>query len=223
MRGRYGARVIGVLSPDRRPPVRGRLRSLAPETWVLAASGGLIALLVVLHVGNRATIDSDLLRLDLEANVPTWASSLLFGLAGLACLGVSATRRRGRRLWAGVGALALALSLDETAALHERLSADIGSTSAEWIVQPLVGLAAIALLLAAGRQAGGPAQRLLLAAAGALVLGHLAELATPAPEEGALAAALKIVEESFEMLVAAFVLAAAAARAAREDLLMRLS
>jgi hypothetical protein len=196
---------------------------LAPQTWILVVSGGLIALLAVAHVGNRATVDSDLLRLDLEGNVPTWASSLMFGIAGLACLGVSAAGRRGRALWAGVGALALALSLDETAALHERLSADIGATSAEWIVQPLVGLAAIALLLAAGRQTGGPAQRLLLAAAGALVLGHLAELATPAPEEGAVAAALKIVEESLEMLVAALVLAAAAARAARESLLMRLS
>jgi len=88
-----------------------------------------------------------------------------------------------------VGALLLVLSLDELATLHERLSAEIGATTAEWIVQPLPGLVAIALLVGAGRQAGGAAQRLLVAAVGALVLGHLAELATPAPEQGPAAAA----------------------------------
>jgi hypothetical protein len=160
-------------------------------------------------VVNRVTFDSDMLRLDLEANVPTWASSLLFGLAGIACIAAG---------WAGVGALALALSLDEVATLHERLSADIGATAAEWVVQPLVGLAAIALLLLTGTRASGAARGLLWAAAAALVLGHLAELATPAPEEGALAAGLKIVEESLELMVAAFLLAAATAQAGARQL-----
>jgi hypothetical protein len=174
-------------------------------------SGAAIALLAAAHAINRVTFDSDLLRLDLEANVPTWASSMLFGLAGLASVVVGAAARQ--RLWIGLGALVLALSIDELAALHERLSGQLGADAAEWIVQPLAGLAAIALLVAVGRQAGGSVQRLLLAAVAALVLGHLAELATPAPEEGPVAAALKILEESLEMLVAAFVLGAAVAHA----------
>jgi hypothetical protein len=184
----------------------------APHEWIVVASGATIALLVAAHVVNRLTVDSDLLRLDAEANLPTWASSGLFGLAGLAWLAVAAAERSERRLRATLGALLLVLSLDELATLHERLSAEIGASTAEWIVQPLAGLAAIALLVAAGRRAGATARRLLLAALGALVLGHLAELATPAPEEGPVAAALKIVEESLEMLVGAFALAAAAAR-----------
>jgi hypothetical protein len=203
------ARVISV-STQRRP-LRAPLRSLAPHGWILVASGAAIALLAAAHVINRVTFDSDLLRLDLEANVPTWASSMLFGLAGLACVVVGAAAHRS--LWVGLGALVLALSVDELAGLHERLSGELGATAAEWIVQPLAGLAAIVLLVAAGRQSGGSAQRLLLAAVAALVLGHLAELATPAPEEGPVAAVLKIVEESLEMLVAAFVLAAAVAHA----------
>lgn len=190
--------------------MRTRLASLPPHGWILLGSGAVIALLAAAHTINRLTFDSDLLRLDLEANVPTWASSLWFGVAGLACLALGAAERRG--LWAGLGALVLLLSLDEVAGMHERLSADLGATAAEWVVQPVAGLATIALLAGVGRTAGGTAQRLLLAAAAALVLGHLAELATPAPEEGPVAAALKVVEESLEMLVAAFVLAAAAAR-----------
>ncbi|MGI8779092.1 MAG: hypothetical protein ACR2L8_02780, partial [Solirubrobacteraceae bacterium] len=174
----------------------------------------IIASLALVHVVNRVTVDSDLLRLDTEANLPTWASSLQFGLAGIACLLVAAADRGGRGRWSGVSALLLVLSLDELATLHERLSAEIGAAVAEWIVQPLAGLAAIALLVAAGRQAGGVTRQLLLAAVGTLVAGHLAELATPAPEEGLVAAALKIVEESLEMLMGALVLAAATGRVA---------
>jgi hypothetical protein len=165
------------------------------------------------HVINRLTFDSDVLRLDLEANLPTWASSMQFGVAGLACLAVAAADRTGRGLWAAVGVLLLVLSLDELATMHERLSAAIGATPAEWIVQPLAGVTAIALLLATGRHAAGTARRLLHAAAAALVLGHLAELATPGREEGTAAAGLKVVEESLEMLVGALVLAATTAHA----------
>jgi hypothetical protein len=205
-----------VITRQRRPPL-ARLaawRPSAPHEWILAASCAAITLLALAHVVNRLTVDADLLRLDAEANLPTWASSLQFGLAGIACLALAATERAGGWRWAAVGALLLLLSLDESATLHERLSAEVGATTAEWVVQPLAGLVAIVVLVGAGRQAGGVARRLLLVAVGALVLGHLAELATPAPEQGPVAAALKIVEESLEMLVAALVLAAAAARAA---------
>lgn len=185
-----------------------------PHGRLLAISVAGIVVLATAHVIDRLTIDADLLRLDLEANLPTWFSSLQFGLAGVASLLLGGSRAPERRLWTAVGVLMLLLSLDELATLHERISAQIGADPAELVVQPLIGLAVIALLLDTAWRTGGVARVLLVAAVGALVLGHLAELATPAPEEGPVAAALKIVEESFEMLLAALVLSAAAARAA---------
>jgi hypothetical protein len=60
-----------------------------------------------------------------EANVPSWFSSLLLAGGALAAGLVAAMVRRvgGRdaRHWAGLAALLLLLSLDEVAALHERL------------------------------------------------------------------------------------------------------
>jgi hypothetical protein len=209
--------VITVSARQRRPllvRLAAAARPSTPHGWILAASCCAIALLALAHVVNRLTVDVELLRLDAEANLPTWASSLQFGLAGIACLALVATDRVRRWWWAAVGALLLLLSLDEFATLHERLSAEIGAATAEWFVQPLAGIVAIVVLVSAGRRAGGATQRLLMAAVGALVLAHLAELATPAPEQGAVAAALKVVEESLEMLVGAFVLAAAVAHAA---------
>jgi hypothetical protein len=183
----------------------------APQWRVIAVSGSIIALLVAVHVANRLTVNAELLRLDAEANLPTWFSSLQFALAGAACLAVAVARRRASWPWGLLGALMVLLSLDEVATLHERLSAQVGGTLAEVVIQPVAGLAVIALFVVVGRRAERTARRLLLAAAAALLLGHAAELATPPPEEGHVAAALKIAEESFEMMLGALVLAAAVA------------
>jgi hypothetical protein len=210
----YGGWVVEALRDRGVTPVQ--LTRLRPKTlhWRIVTVGvAVIGLLAAAHVVNRYVSDGRLFRVDAEANVPTWGSSFQFGLAGLACLGVAAGGPD-RRLWTALGLLMLFFSLDEIATLHELLSAEIGSSTAEWIVQPPIGATVIALLLIAGRRARGPAGPLLLAAACALVLGHLSGLATPGTERGPVAAVIKVFEESFEMLLGTFVLAAAAARGA---------
>lgn len=63
--------------------------------------------------------------LDAEANLPTWFSSalLLTAAALLALVAADALARRGRwaRHWAGLSLVFVWLSLDETAAIHERI------------------------------------------------------------------------------------------------------
>jgi hypothetical protein len=207
--------VVGKLFAQELASVVGR-RPAALHHRLLRACCALIVALVALHVADRLTVDTPILRLDVEANIPTWASSVLFALAGVAWA-MLARLERGRRTWALLGALLIALSADEIATLHERLSGRTGAELAELLVQPAVGLAVIALFVVVSRGLHPTARGLLLAAAAALVLGHLAELATPAPEEGPVAAALKILEETFEMLLAALALTAAAAQATLTD------
>jgi drug/metabolite transporter (DMT)-like permease len=79
-------------------------------------------LLVALHVATRGAAVVDL---DAEGNIPTWVSSAK--LLAIAVLAYLAWQREAqdptlkyRWLWLGVALLFAAMSLDETASLHER-------------------------------------------------------------------------------------------------------
>jgi hypothetical protein len=114
-----------------------------------------------------------------EANVPSWFSSLLLGggalLAGLLAAMVRRTGGRDTGYWAGLAAVLLLLSLDEVAALHERLrgpaaaalgDAARGPLRVAWVV-PGVLLALVVGVAFAGfvaRLPGGT-RRLVVAAA----------------------------------------------------------
>jgi len=94
----------------------------ATPTRILTVLLALDCVLITLHVATRAT---PLFDLDAEANVPTWVSSAkLLIIAGLALFNWDGERRdpalRHRWLWLGVALLFTAMSLDETASLHER-------------------------------------------------------------------------------------------------------
>jgi hypothetical protein len=100
-------------APDREGAVPARL---------LAALLALDLLLVILHVGTRASAVVDL---DAEGNIPTWVSSAkLLAISALAVMCWAGERQapglRHRWLWLGVAVLFAAMSLDETASLHER-------------------------------------------------------------------------------------------------------
>lgn len=77
----------------------------------------------------------DFVDVDLEANLPTWwNSALLLAVAGVALTAALLSgrgARPGRLSWLGLAAATALLSLDETAALHERLG-EVGKAWKEW-------------------------------------------------------------------------------------------
>lgn len=94
----------------------------AVPTRVLLALLTTDLLLVVLHVATRGAAVVDL---DAEGNIPTWVSSAkLLAIAVLAYLAWQREQEdpslKYRGLWLGVALLFAAMSLDETASLHER-------------------------------------------------------------------------------------------------------
>jgi len=94
----------------------------AVPTRVLLALLGIDLLLVALHV---ATSGAAVVDLDAEGNIPTWVSSAkLLSIAVLAYLAWQREREdpslKYRWLWLGVAGLFAAMSVDETASLHER-------------------------------------------------------------------------------------------------------
>lgn len=81
----------------------------------------------VIHLLGRADLEEYLIAFDLDAegNIPTWYSSIQLLMAGtlLFVIGMI-TRQRGERFaghWRALGWILVALSIDETAQLHEHL------------------------------------------------------------------------------------------------------
>jgi len=99
-------------------------------TAALAAAAALVVLAGIAVAVARVGYGHDTLlgvaaRLDLdrEANLPAWFSSTLLSLAALAAFARAAVARgageRGAHAWLAFGAVIAAMSLDETAQIHE--------------------------------------------------------------------------------------------------------
>jgi hypothetical protein len=120
-----------------------------------------------------------------EANVPSWFSSLLLGGCALAAGLLAALQRRagGRDAghWVGLAAVLLLLSLDEVAALHERLrgpaaavlgNAGRGPLRFAWVLPGvLLALAVGAVFLGFVARLPVGTRRLVVAAAGLYLAG----------------------------------------------------
>ena len=147
-------------------------------------------------------------------NVPSWFSSAtcLAAAAALATIATGARQAADRRAghWTGLAVLLLALSVDETATLHERAVGAFTRSEAAW---PLAAGGLAAGLALAYRQVLGtlPARTrrdfglAALAVVGALGLALIASQIGPAPatpraRETPLLALLTSVEELLEML-----------------------
>ena len=102
-----------------------RLGELLIVGWVCIVAAGLIVeVLRFGSVGDFALAQS--FSLSLEANVPTWYSSVLLFCCGLALLAVAADEEPGERWlwhWRGLAAAFFAISMDEVAGFHERINA----------------------------------------------------------------------------------------------------
>jgi hypothetical protein len=142
MTGSHGVRARGRPNGHAR---RRRRRRPAPSPaaraalLLLAVAGLLVALSLATRYGayraevagtGRGNVTAwkivmKLFDVNSEANVPTWFSSLLLSgdalLAGLVAGLVRRAGGRDARHWAGLAALLSLMSLDEAAALHERL------------------------------------------------------------------------------------------------------
>jgi hypothetical protein len=93
----------------------------------------------------------------LEANIPTWYSSVLLAGCGLGCALVGATGGQWARHWTVLGVVLLAASMDEVAQLHERVpgplrraleSLGLGGTGSRAAAVGVVGAALLAMFVA---------------------------------------------------------------------------
>jgi hypothetical protein len=158
-----------------------------------------------------------LLDLDGEGNLPTWWSSFLL-LVAAALLGVIAgqhsTRGGGNvRHWAALAAIFLALSVDETAQVHElvgkhvhRLLATRGTLRFAWVIPGALFVAVVGFTYLRFLGRLPPATRRRVAVAGAVYVGGalgLELLESAAVErwgQGAAWAALSTLQEIAEMV-----------------------
>ena len=109
-------------------PLRpGRLSAVLVVLTCLIGVGGLYSNLGIYAIPDPSPVTVSLFKefqLDNEGNIPTWYSSLILAFNGLLLLLLGpATRRAGLpdgSYWSVLGAVFLLLSLDETAALHEK-------------------------------------------------------------------------------------------------------
>jgi hypothetical protein len=90
--------------------------------FVLVVGAGITA--EVLRFQGHALAWADTFSLSVEANVPTWYSSMLLAACALALAASSRSAEpRWRWHWRGLAVFFVAMSLDEVASFHERLNA----------------------------------------------------------------------------------------------------
>ena len=91
-----------------------------------------------------------LFYMDYESNAPTWFSSAILLVAGLVALAIGSRSRAGRWHWMAMGFIAIFLSFDESAQLHEMISVALRSVLAvgpgfSWAIVALVSALPILL------------------------------------------------------------------------------
>lgn len=127
-------------------------------------------LLLVVAYGTDAWIQgtngqlNELIDLDGEGNLPVWFSSFQLALISISfwmlAARTRASHRPSRHFLRFCGGFFLLLSLDETALLHERITASLGSRYVDWLpvyfVENPVNAAVCLLVLAACAGAAYP-------------------------------------------------------------------
>lgn len=191
----------------------------AVRPWQLIVAAGLVAagVFLVMHAVNELSGDGALLALDSENGVAAWFSATQFYAAGVVAAIVAFLDRRATLPWLVVGGLFLAFSLDDIVQVHEASERAADSRYSLLGLQPLVTVVLTGALLATSRRVDGPARNLLRAAAVALVIALSASVANgmidglPQP----ILLTLFGIEETAEMLMATFAIAAGVDRASR--------
>ena len=162
-------------------------------------------------------------RLDSEANPSTWFSSVLWLVAAALLAGRAVRATAQRAGWWGATAFAAALSMDETASMHERLSFLPGADLLPfgWVIPAGVIGAAVAAVLAPwfrsldGRLQGGLAIALVTTVIGAVGIETVAGFYVEDHGRDRAYLVLATVEENLELAGAALAITTLA-RAGRE-------
>jgi len=93
-------------------------------SWLLLWCGSIVQDLVIFATGSEEKIW--LLDVDSEDSLFTWLSTILLFLSSLLAF-VLASNGNDAPQWRGIGAILLAMSVDEMASLHEKLSGVLSS------------------------------------------------------------------------------------------------
>jgi hypothetical protein len=180
-------------------------------TTILAAGVALQAAFILLHGANKELFgDGAFLALDKDASVPSWATVVLYALAGIACASLAWLSPRLRWPLLALGGIALLLSLEQTAQVHVNLENDAGDPAAS-LVALVIGGGFAAALAAGARALGRPHSLLLWLAIAAIVVSGASSAANDGldpPYAGVIF--FQTVEEVSEMLAATLILAAVA-------------
>lgn len=199
----------------------------------LGIAGALVAVQLAINLGGLiGRLGGEdvppLWNLDLEANIPVWWSVILLAaVSALAAALAWADERRERApLWLFASVIALYLSLDEVALLHERLgdaiTADEGNVR-QWVLVLgpifIVALAILSRLL--GALSTG--ERVMAMAAAGLYVVALAVEAFSIWDEGAREYIGVVIEENAEMLGSALAVTALVSALSRRVAVSRVS
>jgi hypothetical protein len=177
---------------------------------VLMAGLALQVVLVVLHGVNKELLsDANFLALDKDNNLPSWTTTALFAIAGVT-YGLLAWLRPSARIpLAGLGALALLLSLEQTAQIHTRVEEDLGD-AATIALQTLAAMGVVGVVAFAARALPALSNALLFAAIAAIALSQGSSLANSEFELPYWGIVLfQTLEEVGEMTTAVLLIAAA--------------
>jgi len=179
-------------------------------TALVAASAVLPFVIAVLAPLEQAILGTWFLDVRRENNLPTWLSSAQFALAAVAALAAVGASTGVRRVaWLGVAALCLALSIDETASLHEEVGRRAGAEATLGLVQPVAALIVVLLLLVVGRIVAGAPARALRWATAALLASQVSASVGGLFASGTVLYAFEVLEETTEVLTAVLLLTAA--------------
>lgn len=179
--------------------------------------------LAALHVVDVLTVEHRLFDMREENNLPTWASSSLFLAAAAVALVVSKeARTRARRYgWLGLSLLALAMSLDETAGVHEIAGNNLGAEATLSMTQPAAAAVVVVGLVVLAAHSTRRVRALLLIGCLALVSSQAAASVGGLMTSGTTKHGLEVLEECTETWLAVSLLAASVVASGRHLLAPR--
>jgi hypothetical protein len=184
----------------------------SPVTFAILCAGvALQAVLVVGHGVNKELLgDANFLALDKDNNLPSWITTALFVVAGLACGLLAWLRPRERIPLAFLAVVALLLSLEQMAQIHGELEADLDEVMT-LVIQPLLALGLVVVVALAARGLPTLSKVLLWAAIACIAVSQLSSMVNSELDPPyALLIFFQTVEEVGEMLTAILLIGAMA-------------